>query len=157
MSVSDTIRIGYAPGQDVTLDRTQEQIEWYDRKSETNQATFKRLKACTISAAALIPLFATIGRMSWVTAVMGVFIVVLEGLQQVNQYQSNWIAYRSTCEALKHEKFLYLAKAGIYATANDRHALLAERIEASVSQEHATWRSNREQAKEVSAVADPKG
>jgi hypothetical protein len=158
MSASDTIRVGYTPGQDATLDRLQEQIEWYDRRSGSSQEAFKRLKICTISAAAVIPFAARVGIewMSWVTAGLGVLIVVLEGLQQLNQYQSNWIAYRSTCETLKHEKFLYLAKAGIYATAGDPHTLLAERIEASVSQEHAKWKSSREQAKEVSAGADSK-
>jgi hypothetical protein len=156
MSASDAIRVGYTPGQDVTLDRLQEQIEWYDRRSKSSQRAFKRLKICTIAAAALIPIAARIEGMSWVTAGLGVLIVVLEGLQQLNQYQSNWIAYRSTCETLKHEKFLYLAKAGIYTTAKDPHALLAERIEASVSQEHAKWKSSREQAKEVRAGAGPK-
>ena len=54
-----------------------------------------------------------------VTAGLGTLIVILEGLQQLYQYHSNWISDRSTCEALKHEKFLYLGKAGIYAAAND--------------------------------------
>ncbi|MGI8569091.1 MAG: DUF4231 domain-containing protein [Methylocella sp.] len=49
----------------------------------------------------------------------------MEGLQQLNQYQANWIAYRSTSEALKHEKFLFLAKAGPFAAAADPHVLLS--------------------------------
>jgi hypothetical protein len=150
MGSGDPVRIGYAPGQDVTLDHLQDQIEWYDRKSGSNQKAFKFLKICTISAAALIPVFANINRMSWATAGLGVLIVILEGLQQLNQYHSNWISYRSTCEALKHEKFLYLGKAGMYAAANDPHALLAERIEALVSQEHAKWASTQEQGKKAS-------
>jgi uncharacterized protein DUF4231 len=93
--------------------------------------------------------------MSSVTAGLGIFIVVLEGLQQLDQYHSNWISYRSTCEALKHEKFLYLAKAGMYATANDPHALLAERVESLVSQEHAKWASSQEQGAKVSPSAGP--
>jgi hypothetical protein len=149
MSAIDSIRIGYTSGQDVTLDHLQDQIEWYDRKSGYNQKAFKYLKICTISAAAAIPVLARINSLSWVTAGLGLFIVVLEGLQQLYQYHSNWISYRSTCEALKHEKFLYLAKAGIYATANDPHALLAERIESSVSQEHAKWASSQEQGQKV--------
>jgi len=36
--------------------------------------------------------------------------------------------YRSTAEALKHERYLYLAKAGPYV-GEDRHRPLAERIE----------------------------
>lgn len=149
MSTSDPVRIGFTPGQDVTLDHLQDQIEWYDRKSGSNQKAFKSLKIGTISAAAFIPVLANINGMSWVTAGLGVLIVILEGLQQLNQYHSNWISYRSTCEALKHEKFLYLGKAGMYAAANDPHALLAERIESLVSQEHAKWASSQEQGQKA--------
>jgi hypothetical protein len=156
MGASDPIRIGYTPGQDVTQDHLQDQIEWYDRKSRNNQKAFKYLKICTLAAAAAIPVLARIERLSWVTAGLGLFIVVLEGLQQLYQFHANWISYRSTCESLKHEKFLYLAKAGIYATANDPHALLAERIESSVSQEHAKWASSQEQGQKVSRPPGPK-
>jgi hypothetical protein len=47
---------------------------------------------------------------------------------------------------LKHEKFLWLAKAGPYATAERPDVLLAERVEALISREHAKWVSTREQA-----------
>ncbi|MDF2738882.1 MAG: hypothetical protein K0S88_248 [Actinomycetia bacterium] len=46
--------------------------------------------------------------------------------------------YRSTAEALKHECYLYLAKAGLYV-GEDRQSQLAERLEGLVSQEHAKW------------------
>ena len=75
----------------------------------------------------------------------GALIVVLEGLQQLQQYQQNWITYRSTCERLKHEKFLFAARAGPYAS-SEPEALLAERVESLVSQEHAAWVSQREDA-----------
>ena len=139
------VRIGYVPGQDVTFDHLQDQIEWYDRKSGQNQRAFKFLKICTMTAAALIPTLAGFTTMPKTTAGLGVFIVIAEGVQNLYQFHANWIAYRSTCEALKHEKFLYLAKAGHYGTASDAHALLAERIESLISQEHAKWASTQEQ------------
>jgi len=146
MGEPDPIRIGYTPGQDVTLDHLQDQIEWYDKKSGRNQKAFKYLKICTMVAAAFVPALASLSGMSLVTAGLGVVIVVLEGFQQLYQFHSNWISYRSTCEALKHEKFLYLATAGPYAAAKDARTLLAERIESLVSQEHAKWASGQEQA-----------
>jgi hypothetical protein len=149
MSAADPIRIGIEPGKDVTLDHLQDQIEWYDRKSLFNQRRFKMFKMASIVAAALIPALSAWAPV-WVTSALGVLIVVLEGLQQLNKYHENWIAYRSTCEQLKHEKFLYLATAGIYGAASDGHALLAERIESLVSQEHAKWASSQEQNKKVS-------
>ena len=71
---------------------------------------------------------------------------MLEGLQQLQQYQQNWTTYRSTAERLKHEKFLFLARAGAYASAERPEALLAERVEGLVSQEHAAWASHQEDA-----------
>jgi hypothetical protein len=83
MGASDPVRTGYAPGQDVTLDHFQNQIEWYDRMSGGNQKAFKYLKIRTISAAALNPVFAKITAMSSVKAGLAIFIVVLDGLQQL--------------------------------------------------------------------------
>ncbi len=80
-----------------------------------------------------------------VTAGLGVLITVLEGILHLNQYQQNWITYRSTCESLKHEKYTFLGKASPYANVPDPHALLAERIESLVSQEHAKWASVQQQ------------
>ena len=78
-------------------------------------------------------------------AVLGAVVVVLEGIQHLNQYQSNWISYRATAEALKHEKYLFLARAGPY-TGPQAEPLLAERIESLISQEHSKWVSAREEA-----------
>ena len=63
----------------------------------------------------------------------------------------SWITYRSTCESLKHEKYVYLGKAGPYAGSADAHAVLADRIEALVSQEHAKWASGQLQQPKPSA------
>ncbi|HWY56879.1 MAG TPA: DUF4231 domain-containing protein [Terriglobales bacterium] len=140
-----------APETDPIINRLEDQIAWYDRKSMVNQRYFKRIKTVEIAAAAVIPFLATFNfsRVLWVSGGLGVLITVLEGMLHLNQYQQNWIAYRSTCEALKHEKYVYLAKASPYASVADPHALLAERIESLVSQEHAKWASVQQQEPKV--------
>lgn len=125
--------------------RLDEQIRWYDGKSQSDQRVYKGLKICQIVTAAAIPVAATGSISDWVIGAAGALIVVLEGVQQLMQYQQNWITYRATCERLKHEKFLHLAQAGPYATATDPDVLLAERVEGLVSQEHAAWAANREE------------
>jgi hypothetical protein len=97
-------------------------------------------------AAAIIPFLAGLGlpHTSIVTGGLGVSITVLEGLLHLNQYQQNWTNCRSTCEALKHEKYTYLGKAAPCANVGDPHALLAERIESLVSKEHAKWASTQQ-------------
>ena len=118
------------------------------RRSRSAQRIFKRIKIVEILGAAAIPFLAGLNYPGdrQVTGGLGVLITILEGLLHLNQYQQNWTNYRSTCEALKHEKFVYLAHAGPYATAPDPRALLAERIESTVSQEHAQWASVQQQS-----------
>jgi hypothetical protein len=127
---------------DPIMQRLEEQIAWYDQKSIFNKKAYKRIKVVEIIAAALIPLIASL-KIPYSTAVitgsLGVLITILEGLIHLNQYPQNWTAYRSTCEALRHEKFVYIAKAPPYSSDGERYALLAERIESLVSQEHAKW------------------
>src|SRR3954462_10037958 len=131
---------------DPVVERLEDQIAWYDRKSSSNQRTYKRIKVTEIVAAAVIPFLPALPliHVEWIGGGLGVVITVLEGLLHLNQYQQNWIAYRSTCESLKHEKYTYLGRASPYANAPDPHALLAERIESLVSQEHAKWASDQQ-------------
>jgi hypothetical protein len=133
---------------DPIIERLEEQIAWYDRKGSYNQKVYKTIKVIEILAAALIPFIAALSidkHATIVTGSLGVLITVLEGLLHLNQYQQNWTSYRSTCEALKHEKYVYIAKAAPYAGVADAHALLAERVESLVSQEHAKWASVQSQ------------
>ena len=126
------------------MERVDGQIKWYDEKSLSNQRWYKRLKIGAIIAAALIPFAAGFEAPTMITGGLGVCIVILEGLQGLNQYQQNWINFRSTCEALKHEKYLFLANAGPYLKNEHPDALFAERAESLISQEHAKWVSVRE-------------
>ena len=126
--------------------RLEDQIDWYDRKSRRAQRWFKALKVVQLVTAGLIPLITvfSLPAPDKLSAVLGLTILVVEGLQQLNQYQANWISYRSTCEALKHEKYLFLAQAGPYANSPQAATLLADRIEGLISQEHAKWVSAQE-------------
>jgi Protein of unknown function (DUF4231) len=132
---------------DPIMERLEDQIGWYDVKSRSNMQWFKRIKMTEIIAAAVIPLLAASGlRYATVTTgILGVLITVFEGLLQLNQFHDNWIRYRSTCESLKHEKYMFLAGAAPYAGVQSPRALLAQRIEALVSQETTKWASVQQQ------------
>ena len=131
-----------------TQKRLEEQIDWYDKKSAFNQRWFKRIKIIELIAAALIPLLAGLSTLipysALITGSLGALIAVLESVLGLYQFQTNWISYRSTCEGLRHEKYLWLAKAGHYADTKDPDRLLAERIESLISTEHAKWTSVQE-------------
>jgi hypothetical protein len=139
-------------------DRLEDQLQWYDGKSAHNKRMFQRLKAATLVLSVLIPVsvafvayYPVIAgvQIGIITGVFGASIALLEGLQQLNQYHQNWISYRATAEALKHEKYLYLSQAGPYlpsSNSKDPIALLAERVESLVSQENVKWVLTQQQS-----------
>jgi Protein of unknown function (DUF4231) len=87
----------------------------------------------------------------YITGALGVVVVVLEGLQSLYQFQNLWTSYRSTAEGLKHEKYLWLAKAGPYLNAEKPEVLLADRVEALISTEHAKWITEQQQVSKEKA------
>ena len=125
--------------REVTLARLEDQINWYDRKSARSRAWHLGLKVGMVLCAAAIPFSAAVGAHAYVGGGLGVLVVVIEGLQQLFQFHTNWVSYRGTCESLKHEKYLFLALAGPYATAESPQRMLAERVEGTVSVENAKW------------------
>src|SRR3974390_2086321 len=122
----------WEPDNDPIVKRIQEQIDWYDGKSIKLQRNYKRIKIVEIVAAALIPFLSALHismpstpgsfwaehpylTLGTLTALLGVLITILEGILQLQQYQPLGVTYRATCEALKHEKYAYLAGAGVYS------------------------------------------
>lgn len=126
--------------------RLEDQLAWYEHSSARCKLWFHRLKVLQIVVAAMIPVSAALGASAGVAGSLGAVVVVVEGLQQLFQYQQNWVGYRATAEALKHEKFLYLSHAGPYRAHAVREALLAERVEARVSTEHAAWVNEQQES-----------
>jgi hypothetical protein len=141
---------GAAPASE----RLDHQLAWYGATSQRYKQWYQSLKVVQIVVAAAIPVVAAAGASAAVAGALGAVIVVLEGVQQLFQFQQNWIAYRATAEALKHEKYLHLAGAGPYARGDRRDALLAQRVEALVSQETGAW---EEAQRGTSARTNTKG
>lgn len=129
------------PTDDPVFARLEDQLSWYSSKARAMRSAFKRIKVIEIIAAATIP-FLT-GQhwpgVVYIVGGLGVLITILEGLLHLNQYQEHWTEYRNTAESLKHEKFLYLAKAGPYGNVSDPRIVLAERTESLISQENTQW------------------
>lgn len=131
---------------DPIWERLEDQIAWYDRKSSEAQRWFKRLKLGELVVAASLPGLAAAEGPAAILTVLGSLVVILEGCQHLYQFQEHWITYRATCEALRHERFLFLAEAGPYSRVRNRRAALADRVESLVSQEQAKWTAGQEEA-----------
>lgn len=140
-----------SPAENISdYERLESQIEWYDRKSGAAQKWYKYSKITVIIASALIPVFAVsdFKFANYIVASFGATIAVLEGASHLNQWHHNWITYRSTCEALRHEKYTYMERANPYDLDDDTSArkLLVERVESLISTEHSKWIAAQEEA-----------
>lgn len=122
--------------------RVEDQIGWYDRKSQRAQGWFKWLRGAEIVAAAAIPLIAGFTKdpfpVTLVVGILGALIAVIASIISLNQFQENWTEYRTTCEALKHEKFLYLTKADPYHE-EEPFRRFVQRVENLISKENSAW------------------
>ncbi|MFC9470555.1 DUF4231 domain-containing protein [Nocardia sp. NPDC056952] len=131
---------------DVAWERLTGQLTWYSTKAAAAQRVYKRIKLAQIVIGALLPV-AALAAPAVITATIAAAVVAAEGALQLFQWQSNWIRYRATAEALKREKFLYLAKSGPYRDGGRKRAL-ADRTEAIIAAETSSWVALYEEADE---------
>lgn len=124
---------------DPTMERLEEQIGWYSRAAGRNRRAHWALRVSSITMAAAVPLAATLLEWNVVPALLGAGIVVVEAVHELFRVQQNWTNFAATSEALKHEKFLFIAAAGPYRDLEEPHAFLAERIESLISAETIQW------------------
>ena len=129
--------------EDYLEKRLEDQIGWYNKKSGINQKMYKGIQLVTIITAACIPFFT--GYLSeeticikYVVGALGVLVVILTAVNNLYKYQDNWIAYRTTCESLLHEKYLYMTATKPY-TGKEPFNLLVQRVEFLISKENSSW------------------
>ena len=122
--------------------RVDDQIDWYDKKSKKAQCWFKWLRGAEILSAAAIPIIAGFAKepfpVTLVVGLLGALIAVLTSIVSLNQFQENWTEYRTTCESLKHEKFLFLTNAEPYHE-EEPFRLFVQRVESLISKENSAW------------------
>jgi Protein of unknown function (DUF4231) len=122
--------------------RLEDQIVWYEKKCGVNKKLSITFRAIEIACAAVIPFIAGSGcslqYASIVTGFLGVVIAISAGISALNKYQENWISYRTTCELLKHEKYLFLTNTNPYDN-GDAFNLLVQKVECLISAENSNW------------------
>jgi hypothetical protein len=141
--------------------RLDDQISWYGKKSRSNKFRFRLCQAVIIVASAAIPIInlgiPLIGsgldqHALGISAILGGIITIVTALSQMDSYFETWVLYRTTQEALKREKFLYLNNAGDYYNILEpaKLKLLVERVEAMFSAENAKFLALQQNAKQRS-------
>lgn len=124
-------------------ERLDDQISWYDSKSKEAKKMNKIASYFVLIVSALIPLIVNLSFdqiwMKLIISILGVVITISEGFANFNKYSENWIEYRTVCETLRHEKYMYLSKSGVYLDGN--FSFFVERVESVISQENVNWAS----------------
>lgn len=122
--------------------RLKDQIDWYDKKSASNQKWYKRLRIIEILLASSIPFLAGFVDVSlivkFIIAGSGVAIALNGGLLLLYKFQENWTEYRTTSETLKHHMYRFLTKSVPY-DGDDAFKLLVDNVESLISKENSNW------------------
>jgi hypothetical protein len=146
-------------------ERLDDQSSWYGKKSAYDKLRFRICQLIIIIASAVIPIinlgipiiagtdnttapYYALG----ITAILGGVITIVTALSQMDAYFETWVLYRTTGEALKRERFLYINNAGDYSafSGEAKNKLLVERIEAILSSENSKFLSLQQQARQQS-------
>ena len=134
-------------GEAATYERLESQIAWHEARAARDQRAYKWLKRVQLVTGASIPVVAGFDVPVLVAGLLGAAVVILEGFEQIGQYQRNWLDFRSTAEALKREKYLFLAGAAPYS-GPDRGVRLAEHVEHVLARGTERWMAAQEDAAE---------
>jgi len=116
-------------------------ICWYETESRKANLWNKVFRIATIVMAAAIPILTAASYPPATAALLGGAVVALEAIQELFQFQKDYLSFATTKEALKRERALFAAAAGPYRSTRTRNPgrLLAERIESLVAVETAGW------------------
>lgn len=82
------------------------------------------------------------------TSILGLLIVISQSISSIKKFHENYIQYRTTCEVLKHEKYLYLYNVEPYDNEKEPIKLLVSRVESIISNENINWQTMRQDIKE---------
>lgn len=116
-------------------------FQWYGRAATRTRLAYQVIKVAVLVIAAAVTVLAATRASSAATAALAASVVVLEGIQQLFQFQSNWITYRGTAEAMRQQAFLYVAQVGPYADKQTRRQRLADFMTEITTTESAGWAS----------------
>lgn len=139
--------------------RVDSQLEWYSKKSRLNKGWYIRLKVIETVMALLIPFLTAYIAQNTVTlkitvGLLGVLVALASNLIILFNVHENWLQYRTTLEAMKYEKFMFLTKTGAYLNNENAFNMFVEKFEFIISKENANWAANgREKSTETIKIA----
>lgn len=128
------------------MDRLDDQINWYDSKSQIYKKRYYVLTGINLCISASIPflinLIVNLNYMTLIISALSVINVIVTGLESLHSNHDLWTKYRITCENLKREKIFFETKTGPYSTdsTSQQLDLLVHRCEEYMGNENLYWK-----------------
>lgn len=127
-------------------ERVDDQINWYDQKSNGCQKIYKTYQVIEIIIATLIPLLSGYSPnctcITFIIGLSGSIIAIIESITKLFKWHENWISYRTTCELLRYQKMLYLTKSAPYNTELETvDNIFVKNVENIISSENNKWKT----------------
>ena len=129
--------------------RLDDQIKWYSKKSSHCKNWHDILSIISIigtSSSALLSAasssFPDISKIiSIIAAIIAFLVTIVLSIDKLKKYQELHHQYRSTCEKLKQEKYLFITRSGEYNQLSEPsiEQLFIERCESIMSSETVNW------------------
>lgn len=127
--------------------RVDQNIKWYDGKAVRMKDRYLWMRGFSVIAGGLVPVivnipttvsFHGVSLTNAFVTVISLMVVIVVSLESVFHYREQWKNYRSTEQLLRHEKFLFSSRVGVYQTSTDEEAfkLLVQRVEEAIAIEN---------------------
>lgn len=131
--------------------RVEDQLSWYDNSSQKNQRRHKLTRIIEMASASMIPFLSGASSslilgisVSWIIGALGVVIAFTAAFSQLQNYQENWIKYRTVSEALRTEKYRFQTDSSPY-NGQDKFGRFVEKIESLLNEESNQWHNAMQQ------------
>lgn len=127
-------------------DRYQAEIDWYNKKAVQYKSYYTLFQVTLIILAAISPVLVGIQQnysdnsyLKVITIVSTAIVAIITASIKTFKLQENWINYRTTCETLKKEIFLYRVGSNDYSSSGSPEKIFVERVESLISRENTLW------------------
>jgi hypothetical protein len=114
-------------------------FRWYNRQANWARLAYRGLGVTQLVAALLIAISVAFDVPRWAAPSLGGVIALAEGIRTLFGFKDSYPTYRRTAEDLRNEAWLYVQRAGQYATAEDAGKVLTQRVVEISSSETANW------------------
>ena len=141
-------------------DRVEDQLAYYQKAANKAKRAYAWMQSSIIVLGLIVPVIVNIpaswgtgesaidltGEIRIAVTVFSLTLAILTGLLSFRKYDDQWLSYRMTEESIKHEKFLFLTRAGHYGN-EPAFPTFVEKFESIVSAEHGKFRSLIEESR----------